>query len=731
MATDKARTNRPAEFSQNSSGVAQNLDPGPFVGIVKNNVDPQRMGRLQIWIPYLTPDETNSSTWFTVSYASPFYGFTAPEERTDQNSFDKTKHSYGMWFVPPDLGVKVLVTFANGDPNKGYWFACIPEGHSHVMVPSLGASKYSDFRTSSSESSIIPEDSRPDIVPVVEYNENNVKLDVDVNWYQKSLKPLHQEQFKQLQQQGLAFDYLRGSILSSSQRETPSQTFGISTPGRPLAKNAQGIPTSRKGGHSFVMDDGDIFEGNNFIRLKTGKGHQILMNDTEDFIYISNNNGTAWLEINRDGDIEIYCNGKFSLRSSDTINLHSDGDINMYAGGKITTVAEQGIDTQAKYLHLNSLEQTTIHACQALNLKSGTTFASDAGTTFTVSSKQNTTIRAPTINLNTGSAPNVPPLEDIPRQRYPNALRNQDTWKSVPNRIQSVATRVPTHEPDVGHLSKLDQIRNPNVVQIAPSELSGLGTQGVVPQPPVTAVRDSQGNAVLTQNGAPLTTGTASQPVTGAVSGQGGRQPGADATVGLPVTGIKSDYNNLSGYLQRQPDPAAAVGTLTRDETKALFAGVGLSESTHNYTAVNQLGYVGKYQFGAAALVDQGYINREYYQRYGPSNEILKNPAAWTGKDGVTSREGFLAAPAVQEKVMQSYSETNYRQLVRNGGIKPTDDKSTVAGMLQTAHLLGAGGAANWRKTGQGSDANNVTGGTYFNRGRYAVETLTRNGSFV
>jgi hypothetical protein len=410
MPVDKARTSKPASFSQPNSGLAQNLNAGPYVGIVKNNVDPQRMGRLQVWVPFLTPDENNQSTWFTVSYASPFYGFSEPpkEFASTQNDFDVTKHSYGMWFVPPDVGVSVLITFANGDPSKGYWFACVPEGRSHYMVPSVGATSFSDFKTA--KNSVLPEDRRPDRVPAVEFNDTDPKLDADPNWYQKNPRPLHQEQFKKLQEQGLEFDYLRGAILSGSQRESPSHTFGISTPGRRVDPDSESNK-ARKGGHTFVLDDGDKFGDNTFVRLKTGGGHQILMHDSGNFIYISNANGTAWIELNNNGDIEIYSDGKFSLRSADTINLHADRDINMYAGNKITTVAEQGYDLQAKNLRLNSLEETTLHACQALNLKSGTITAVDAGTAFSVKASQALTLTGSVINLNTGSAASVKPLD--------------------------------------------------------------------------------------------------------------------------------------------------------------------------------------------------------------------------------------------------------------------------------------------------------------------------------
>lgn len=716
MPVDKARTSKPASYSQPAAGSAQNLNAGPYVGVVKNNVDPQRMGRLQVWVPYLTPDEKNETTWFTVSYATPFYGFAAPPDEfgSKQNEFDVTKHSYGMWFVPPDLGVRVLITFANGDPNKGYWFACIPEGRSHNMVPSLGATSFSDFKTD--KTTTLPENQRPDRVPGVEFNDNDAKMDADPNWYQKNVRPLHQEQFKRLQEQGLEFDYLRGAILSGSQRESPSHTFGVSTPGRRIDPESKSN-RARKGGHSFVLDDGDSFGDNNFVRLRTSAGHQILMHDTGNFIYISNANGTAWIELNSNGDIEMFSNGSFSLRSADTINLHADRDINMYAGNKITAVAEQGLAVQAKNIKLNSVEETTIHACQSLDLKSGTTTKIDAATAFSVKAAQSATIRAAVINLNTGSAASVAPLEDITRSSFPNALRNAAGWKSLPKRINSIATRVPTHEPDVNHLSKMDQVRNPNALEISSAEIKKLPPDAArVPPTPVSVLTDSSGNPVLTQDGKPI--------------GLGADTSGGDATQSATAA-VPKRYQNLQDYVSKQPDPAAGVGTLTKDETKALYTGIALSESTHNYSAVNQLGYVGKYQFGAAALVEQGYVKPEYYQRYGPGNSVLDNPEAWTGKDGVSSKDGFLSSPGVQEKVMQGYTQTNYDRMVRNGAIKPSDDNATVAGMLQTAHLLGAGGANTWRKTGAGADANNVTGATYFNRGKYAVQTLTNNGSIV
>jgi hypothetical protein len=117
------------------------ISPGPYIGVVKNTVDPLRAGRLQVYIAEFGGDELDTTTWRTVNYCSPFFGNNDPKERgkggKDNQSFKDNPQSYGFWFVPPDVGVKVLCTFVSGDPYRGYWFGCIPEWPNHHMVPGM------------------------------------------------------------------------------------------------------------------------------------------------------------------------------------------------------------------------------------------------------------------------------------------------------------------------------------------------------------------------------------------------------------------------------------------------------------------------------------------------------------------------------------------------------------------------------------------------------------------
>ena len=135
-----------------------------------------------------------------------------------------------------------------------------------------------------------------------------------------------------------------------------------------------------------------------------------------------------------------------------------------------------------------------------------------------------------------------------------------------------------------------------------------------------------------------------------------------------------------------QPDLGGVCG-LTPEETQKLMATIGQRESGNNYKAVNTLGYSGKYQFGALALIDAGYVKK------GTSNKALDNPANWTGKNGIKSREDWLNSPEIQEQEMLKLMERNCKQMSKPGGaIKSTSSHQEIAGHLMSAHLIGAGG---------------------------------------
>jgi hypothetical protein len=153
-----------------------------------------------------------------------------------------------------------------------------------------------------------------------------------VNEFNKPVHPFADR----LLAQGLLLDKVRGVTSSGARREVPSSVFGISTPG-PLDNGPDGkkrqvgytndktgpIPVTRLGGSSFVMDDGDKEGQNELVRIRTRTGHQILMHNSSDLIYIGNSKGTAWIELTSNGKIDVY--------AEDSVSIHTENDFNFKA----------------------------------------------------------------------------------------------------------------------------------------------------------------------------------------------------------------------------------------------------------------------------------------------------------------------------------------------------------------------------------------------------------------
>lgn len=160
-----------------------------------------------------------------------------------------------------------------------------------------------------------------------------------------------------------------------------------------------------------------------------------------------------------------------------------------------------------------------------------------------------------------------------------------------------------------------------------------------------------------------------------------------------------------------------SVKTGTVDYRGSLKDALGKRESSNNYNADNQFGYMGKYQMGASMLVDLGYVKKGTKQ----SKAALADPANWTGKDGITDSTSFKNNHKIQESVMDAELSMNEKRLKKLGVIDESTTEQEKAGFLATSHLLGTGGARDMKKGVIKSDANGVTGNTYYNLGYKAV----------
>ena len=351
-------------------------DPGPFLAKVVSHQDPEFMGSLQVELLKTTTsgnEPGKAGQTFHARYLSPFAGQTPVWSTGKNDDYRQSQQSYGMWMVPPDAGTNVLVIFAESNPNQCYWLGCIWDTFQNFSVPGHAATSITTAGT--------PSDFKGKKIPVVEYNKQLEKG--TVHDPTKFLKPFQLRLLNTLLEQGLVtkefIDEFRGTSTASARRELPSSVFGISTPG-PVDKTI-GAPKgyvgvsdspahvyrSRLGGTTFVMDDGNdkilrktsAGEGppeyanvslnekngsrelphNELVRIRTRTGHQLLLHNTEDLIYIANSKGSAWIELTSDGKIDVY--------AKDSMSLHTQNDLNFTADRNITIEAGANIDLKA------------------------------------------------------------------------------------------------------------------------------------------------------------------------------------------------------------------------------------------------------------------------------------------------------------------------------------------------------------------------------------------------
>ncbi len=351
-----------------------------YIGKVKNSVDAQCMGRLQVWIPELCADvsqETNPSTWITVSYASMFGGATDVGQNSNENTFAGTQKSYGWWGVPPDRNVQVGIFFANGDPGRGFWFCCLFDEQMNNMIPGIGGGNCETNRKTTRATSTSP-------------------------------KPKFEPLDEALTEQGTQTDNLRGISLSTARREGDYGTDTVETSLTHKQRPAKVYGILSPGGHHFVMDDGFTNTNgdveNSLIRFRTRNGSQILIDDTTGFIYFITRNGKTWLEITDQygGNVDIYSEGNVSVHAENgDITLKAGKDIIMEAGGSIHTTAGEDIVTRAVgNLDVKSDKETTHESGGDMNLRTGSTMKQTSTSTFNINASGDFLVTAPRVDLN-------------------------------------------------------------------------------------------------------------------------------------------------------------------------------------------------------------------------------------------------------------------------------------------------------------------------------------------
>jgi hypothetical protein len=167
----------------------------------------------------------------------------------------------------------------------------------------------------------------------------------------------------------------------------------------------------------------DTIPHNDLIRIRTRTGHQILLHNSEDLIYIGNAKGTTWIELTSNGKIDIFAEDSISIHTKNDLNIRADNDINLEAGRNVNLKANGKTHLESKLdLEILSSGATTLSSTKAIGILS----------------LDNLIINAKMIHMNSPGQIVIPP---VPLKTHMNLTEKEGTT------IESILLRVPTHEP--------------------------------------------------------------------------------------------------------------------------------------------------------------------------------------------------------------------------------------------------------------------------------------------
>jgi hypothetical protein len=397
----------------NSSQIGSSAAFYTTIGIVEDTNDPAQMGRVRVYCPSIDHEDHKIDDLPWTLYAAPFggaikYMVSGPDGDT---TYGPT--SYGFWGIPKQ-GATVLVQFINGDTNYRVWTGCLYPSMGQRGLPAgrgLDITKEKPFPYGPFS------DSYEDIQPA-----------------RRNLEEagLHDKHY-----------FTRGGYerqISQAITDKDGTEGYAKNPSKPKEFDPQGYCIVTPGQHYISMQDAADFCR---VRIKTTTGHQIIMDDTNDRIYISTNRGKSWFEMDSDGHIHFYGAASISMTTDEDFNITALGNINMNAGGSINMTAADTIQgTAGANINLNSGCSTLITTGDNFEVKTTANIALSSakfdvastgnmvlnGGKVDIKAGGNLTQSGAQIHLNTSAAAVAAKAIAAPKAQLPGIVPEHEPW---------------------------------------------------------------------------------------------------------------------------------------------------------------------------------------------------------------------------------------------------------------------------------------------------------------
>lgn len=363
---------------------------GMTFGIVVSTNDPLQMGRLRVACPaYNDNTDINSETyneeyipWAT--YCSPFAGSVSGMARGPEKDRSEGVTSYGIWAIPK-RGTKVLVTCVDGNPNIRVWMGCVYDLNRTNLLP---GGRY--IVDGDDNNGPLTESEQP-IQPLYDNQTNAFKTRSGFEWqtrgadYQASSNtPVD---IKSTQSE--VADTFGDTILTEVSKDgslkprTMIQGYGFETAkGKETLLINQTFSWTSPGLHTIIQDDRPE---NCRMKLRTTTGHQIILDDTNERIFVSTHKGNSWIEMDSNGNVDVYADRYLNFHSKKTMNFTSDESIRMRAKNGIHFLSDTNISLHSGETFNLACSSFVLNS-ETIDMKASTDLILDATTSLTVNS---------------------------------------------------------------------------------------------------------------------------------------------------------------------------------------------------------------------------------------------------------------------------------------------------------------------------------------------------------
>lgn len=443
---------------------------GISIGTCLDTDDPQQEGRIRVQVPAYGDRSyalTEDLPWCMP--CSPFMGIVQATGMTrGPNNVEANQTigpvSYGFWNVPK-IGASVVVTCINGDPMNRVWMGCIPTQTANHTMPDGRFFYDTDELNGHGEPEGPLSSSEQPIQPLYE-NQTQAfgRRTGNYEWRTRgaahSLAAIDSE----------TISLYEGELASSVPDDTSSPVVTFTESDGNVITSVQGYRTSRvspdkldsnvyswtsPGFHSISMDDS---VDNCRIHFRTTSGAQIILDDTNERIYINTALGTNWIEADQDGNIDMFglnfnahMTGDINLTGDQTVRLFGGKGIHLYTQGEIRLQAGQDIGiTTSQNLRIHSNQSYFLEAGQNVNIKGDSTVFLTSGGALNLLAQGQILETGSQIHLNGPSAsqatsPNAQPAF------WTNRVPDHEPWGRISTADNfSHAPKYPYDSPQIG-----------------------------------------------------------------------------------------------------------------------------------------------------------------------------------------------------------------------------------------------------------------------------------------